>query len=220
MLDARPRAEPRRGRVTVVGVVAGTGAQAVIDVDRVHVETVLAREREQRERVGAAAAPDDDARVRARDRRARRERFTPVRRRRARARAAGSLSSATVGRFSGACHTASNAGRPADLVDAAHEVFADLVLPHLLLDAEQLVHRAGDAADLAPLREHPRHALLAGDVLATEVVHHDVAVAFEHRHQRLHLPEHAALRGRREQSDETAFVERVAPGAHLVDRAR
>ena len=59
-----------------------------------------------------------------------------------------------------------------------------------------------------------------GDVLATEIVHHDVAVTFEHRHQRLHLTEHTALLGRREQADETALVERVATGAHLVDRAR
>ena len=143
-----------------------------------------------------------------------------MRRRLARASAAGSLSSATVGRFSGACHTASNARRPADLVDTAHELLADLVLAHLLLDAEQLVQRARDAADLAPLRQHARHALLAGDVLAAEIVHHDVAVTFEHRHQRLHLSEHAALLRRREQPDETALVERVAPGAHLVDRAR
>ena len=107
----------------------------------------------------------------------------------------------------------------ADLVDAADELLADLVLPHLLLDAEQLVQRAREAADLAALRQHPRHALLPGDVLAAEIVHHDVAVAFEHRHQRLHLAEHAALRGRREQPDETAVVERVAAGAHLVDRA-
>ena len=83
-----------------------------------------------------------------------------------------------------------------------------------------LCSSSGDPADLAPLREHPRHAFLAGHVLAPEIVHHDVAVAFEHRHQRLHLPEHAALLGRREQPDQSAFVERVAAGAHFVDRAR
>ena len=72
----------------------------------------VAREREQRERVGAAAAPDDDRARRARGRRATAERFTPVRRRPEPATRPGSLSSATVGRFSGACHTASNACRP------------------------------------------------------------------------------------------------------------
>ena len=89
----------------------GAGAQPVIDVHRVHVEAVLAREREQRERIGAAAAPDDDARA------AREivERGGEVHTRAASTRAsqrAGSLSSATVGRFSGRCHTASNARRP------------------------------------------------------------------------------------------------------------
>ena len=107
----RSRAEPRRGARDGLGVVFGSRAQPVIDVHRVHIEAVVARQREQRQRIGATAAPDDDARVR----REIVERGGEVHTRAASTRAshvAGSLNSAIVGRFSGPRHTASNAWRP------------------------------------------------------------------------------------------------------------
>ena len=64
------------------------------------------------------------------------------------------------------------------------------------------------------MRSSPATCLLA------EVVHHEVAVAFEQRHERLHLAEHAALLGRRDERDEAAFVERVLPAADRLDRVR
>ena len=44
-------------------------------------------------------------------------------------------------------------------------------------------------------------------------------MAFEQRHERLNLRQHATLLRRREQRDQTTLVERVAAVAHLVDRA-
>ena len=56
---------------------------------------------------------------------------------------------------------------------------------------------AGSASRGLPARvEDARHALLPGDVLTAELVHHPVAVALEHRHERLHLRDHAAVLGR------------------------
>ena len=78
----------------------------------------------------------------------------------------------------------------------------------------------GDPAGLAALVQHTRHALLAGDVLAAEIGHHDVAVTLEQRHQRLHLTEHAALLGRGDQRHEAALVERVLAAADRLDRVR
>ncbi len=113
-LDPHRRAEPPRRGLHDLDVVRGTGAQAVVDVDRVDLEPARAREREERERVGAAAATDDDAR----SRHAIVERAVEAHTRAASTRASqsdGSLSSGTVGRFSGASQTASNARRPASL---------------------------------------------------------------------------------------------------------
>ena len=139
-----PHGRSRRGR---------SRAQAVVDVHRIDVETAVAREREERQGVGATPA-----RRRRRSRPRARSSSTvgrgshpcgvDARRARVRVRSA----PRTVGRFSGASPHGVERRPAADLVDAAHEPLADLVLAHLLLDAEQLVHRARDAADLAPLR--------------------------------------------------------------------
>ena len=53
-----------------------------------------------------------------------------------------------------------------------------------------------------------------------ELVHDAVAVTLEQRHQRLHAGERAALLVAGEERDEAAVVERVAPAAELVGRAR
>ena len=65
--------------------------------------------------------------------------------------------------------------------------------------------------------EHTRHPRLAGDVLPAELVHDAIAVALQHRHQGLHACEHLALLCAREQRDDPAVVERIAPLTHLVD---
>ena len=57
-------------------------------------------------------------------------------------------------------------------------------------------------------------------MLAPELVHDAVAVALEQRHERLHVGERAPLFVAGEERDETAVVERVAPVAELVGRAR
>ena len=105
------RPETGGGRDHGGRVVAGTSAQTMVDVHRVHVETVLARQCEQREGVGAPAAADDHGRARREvvERREIHTRAASTRRSQRR----GSLSSGTVGRLSGASHTASNARRPA-----------------------------------------------------------------------------------------------------------
>ena len=111
--------------------------------------------------------------------------------------------------------------RSADVEDASHELLPDLVLAHLLFEAEQFLYLLGDTAALAPLVQHPGHAFLAGDMPTAEIGHHDVAVSFEQRHECLHLAEDAALFFGGDEGDETALVERVlapADGLHRVGK--
>ncbi len=73
---------------------------------------------------------------------------------------------------------------------------------------------------VATLVQDARHALLACHVTPAEFAHHNVAVAFEQRHQRLNLRDGTLLFFGREQSDEPAVIERVATASHLVERLR
>src|SRR5262245_10927429 len=83
--------------------------------------------------------------------------------------------------------------RAAGTLDGRDERLPHLVLTELRLEAEQLVEDAGDTSAAAARLQHTRHALLAGDVRASQGVHHAVAVPLEQGHERLYLREHTAL---------------------------
>ena len=212
-------------------------AETVIDIHRDNVESRVACEREQRQRISTSGAPRDNP-CAGLEIVEREKSFGPVRERagshatqlsadavRARRRHApepcrGIVELDDRWQILGTdpCHVdGTRAGR---VHDAPHEALTDLVLPHLLLETEQLLQLRGNPDGFAPLLQHALHPFFAGDVTAAELAHHDVAVALQQRHQGLHLGEHAPLLRRREQGDETAFVERVASTPHFLDRLR
>ena len=110
--------------------------------------------------------------------------------------------------------------RPRFALDRGDERLTHLVLTHLRLETHELLQERRHARALTALLQHARHTRLTGDVLTTELVHHAVAVAFEQRHQGLHVGQRAALLFARDQGDDPAVVEWVPTVAELVGRAR
>ena len=100
------------------------------------------------------------------------------------------------------------------------ERLADLVLPHLRVETDDLVQDRREAGGLATRVEHARHARLSGNVVASDPVHHAVAVSFEQRHERLHAGERPPLLVGCQERDEPTVVERVAPVAQFFGGAR
>ena len=102
-------------------------------------------------------------------------------------------------------------------LDGVDEPLALLVLVHLGLEADELLHDLGRPRDrLAPVAQDPAEALGRRDAVGPGPVHGDVAVALEQAHHPADAPEHLLLLGGGQQGHQPALVERVAPGPHLV----
>ena len=117
---------------------------------------------------------------------------------------------------------ASIACGPPTAIDAAHELLADLVLPHLLLEPEQLVQQrrrgrrclpalCAARATCAPARRRasrPRSSITTLPCPSSN----DISACT--------WPSTPRCSAEANSADQAAFVERVATGAHLVDRVR
>ena len=208
----------------------------MVDVHRDRVELAIDGHRQQGERVGASRAAhhdggsdvveaDDaigDADERAEPRATRRSLPTTQaagggsRRSTRSSQRVGVSSSARVGRLSESRHAGSSPCGPASRSTAATNASPTSYWRIFDSNPSSFESAARHAPTAAPRLQDARHALLSGDVLASELVHHAVAVTLEHRHQRLHLRDRAPVLGRRDQRDDPAVVERVASPPKLV----